>query len=140
MQKKSESPKEGPDRQNKENKPESQEKEFIVLNRQEDEAEVSKKLQNNVEANWKLAQYEYFDWKEIYKSMRVTQAIVKKGEALYQNNVISLDDVDCGYMEGRSDVIGEAYGSVGEGRTAFPMRLVFDRTSSLYAECACPEC
>lgn len=140
MQKKSESPKEGPDRQNKENKPESQEKEFIVLNRQEDEAEVSKKLQNNVEANWKLAQYEYFDWKEIYKSMRVTQAIVKKGEALYQNNVISLDDVDCGYMEGRNDVIGEAYGSVGEGRTAFPMRLVFDRTSSLYAECACPEC
>ena len=117
-----------------------EENEYIILNRQEEEAEVSERNQHLAAVNAELGKYEYFNWQEIRKSMRLTQAVVKKGQALYQNEKIVLEKVECGYREDRSDIIGDAHGSAGEGRKAFPMRIVFSRDTSLYAECACPEC
>ena len=62
-----------------------EENEYIILNRQEEEAEVSERNQHLAAVHAELGKYEYFNWQEIRKSMRLTQAVVKKGQALYLN-------------------------------------------------------
>ncbi len=118
----------------------TKEEEYIILNRQEEDPDAGEKYERNMAVNEELAKYEYFDWNEIRKSMRLTQAILKKGKELYSNKKVNIDRIECGYSEGRNDVIGEAYGSAGEGKAAFPLYIAFSRDTALFAECACPEC
>ncbi len=118
----------------------TKEEEYIILNRQEEDPDAGEKYERNMAVNEELAKYEYFDWNEIRKSMGLTQAILKKGKELYSNKKVNIDRIECGYSEGRNDVIGEAYGSAGEGKAAFPLYIAFSRDTALFAECACPEC
>lgn len=114
--------------------------EYIILNRQEEDPDTGERVGRNPAVQEELATYEYFNWNEIRKSMNLTQAITKKGMDLYRNDKVKLDKIECGYSEGRSDVIGEAYGSAGEGKLSFPLHMAFCRDTALFAECACPEC
>lgn len=116
-----------------------EEQEYIVLNRQEQEDQEQagqKRLADYTE----LARYRYFDCKAILKDMRLTQAVTKKAEALYLEKKVSLKDMETGYAEGRSEVVGEAVGEGREGKNVFPVHILFKRDSVLYAECQCAEC
>ncbi len=115
------------------------EQEYIVLNAQatEDEPEAEKRrLADYTE----LSRYQYFDCKAIRKDMRLTKAVTQKAEALCREKKITLKDVDCGYAEGRSETVGEVIGEGKEGKYTFPIHILFNRNSALYAECQCAEC
>jgi len=114
--------------------------EYIILNRQEEESAPSARPAGGSAEHLELARYQYFDCDEIRKNMRLTRAVSLKGEKLYQDRKVALQKVDSGYIEGRSEIVGEAFGSAGEGRLTFPLHMVFTRDTPLYAECGCPDC
>lgn len=115
------------------------EQEYIVLNRQEEEdsPEAGKRsLADYAE----LGRYQYFDMAAIRKTMRLTKAVAQKAEALCREGKVSLQDVQSGYAQGRSELVGEAVGEGREGKAVFPVHILFNRDSALYAECQCAEC
>ncbi len=115
------------------------EQEYIVLNRQEEEdsPEAGKRsLADYAE----LGRYQYFDMAAIRKTMRLTKAVTQKAEALCREDKVSLQDVQSGYAQGRSELVGEAVGEGREGKAVFPVHILFNRDSALYAECQCAEC
>ena len=115
------------------------EQEYIVLNRQEEEdsPEAGKRsLADYAE----LERYQYFDMAAIRKTMRLTKAVAQKAEALCREDKVSLQDVQSGYAQGRSELVGEAVGEGREGKAVFPVHILFNRDSALYAECQCAEC
>ncbi|MCR2046919.1 SNF2 family helicase [Acetatifactor muris] len=114
--------------------------EYIVLNRQEEESASSEKAERSLADYMTHSQYRYFDCDAIWKNMELTQAVIRKGEALNQENKVRLRSVESGYMSGKSETVGEAVGGGTEGKTNFPIHIVFDRDSVLFAECQCADC
>ncbi len=115
------------------------EKEYIVLNRQEEED--SPETERRRLADYaELGRYQYFDCRAIRKNMRLTKAVTQKAETLCREKKISLQEVHSGYAEGRTETVGEAAGEGREGKTTFPIHILFNRDSALYAECQCAEC
>ena len=112
--------------------------EYVVLNRQEEED--SRTGQHSLADYSRLARYQYFDCKAIRKEMRLTKAVEQKAESLCRENLISLQEVQTGYMQGHSDIVGEAIGEGKEGKNYFPVHILFNRNSALYAECQCADC
>ncbi len=117
------------------------EDEYIVLNGQE-EPEPSQETDGGRQrlAGEELATYQYFDCEAVGKSMRLTVAVMRKGNKLLEEGKVSFDHIESGYVDDRMEVICEAIGEGREGKEAFPIHLVFDRTQVLFAECGCTEC
>jgi len=113
--------------------------EYIVLNRREPESDLPERPQKSLE-NLNLDKYQYFDCDRIRNNMQITQAVMKKGRQLYQEKKVVLQKLESGYVEGRNEVVGEAFGVGEEGKNSFNIHLVFDRSEPLYAECGCPVC
>ncbi len=118
---------------------ETAEQEYVVLNRQAEEGD-SQTGQHSLAEYTRHAGYQYFDCKAIRKEMRLTNAVNQKAEALCREDKISLQEVHSGYVEGRSDMVGEAIGQGKEGKSCFPVHILFNRDSALYAECQCADC
>ena len=117
------------------------EEEYIVLNRQEEEEGTSaEEAQKSLENYTALAGYQYFDCEAIRKDMRLTKAVMQKGEKLLQEKKVVLRSAQSGYVDGRNDTVGEVIGEGREGKTTFPIHMVFTRDTMLFAECQCPEC
>jgi len=112
--------------------------EYIVLNGQEDEAEPAQ--QGRLADYEELSTYQYFDCGAIRDSMHLTNAVRMKADKLCQDNKVTLDEVESGYMNGRVETVGEAFGEGRDGKTVFPVHMVFNRNSVLFAECQCTEC
>ena len=117
----------------------SEQKEYIVLNHRE-EPEESENMRPVSAESAELAQYQYFDCREIQKNMRLTNAVKLKAQKLFQEKKVVLDSLESGYLEGKNEVVAEAFGTAEEGRKAFPLKMVFSRSNSLYADCGCPDC
>lgn len=113
--------------------------EYILLNRQEESGTEDRPGRNSPDYE-EMAKYQYFDCVAIENSMRITSAVKRKARNLLQEKKIMLRDVDSGYMEGVRETVGEAFGEGTEGKSRFPVHLVFTRTEVLYAECQCVEC
>lgn len=118
----------------------NQEQEYIVLNRQEEEAAAEEAPVRRLADYASLAKYQYFDTDILRKDMRMTKAIRQKGEKLYQEKKVRLNSLESGYVEDRNEVIAEAVGEGSEGRISFPVHIVFNRESVLFSECQCAEC
>ncbi len=116
------------------------EREYIVLNVREEENAVNEQAERSLADYVALAKYQYFDCKAIRNSMGLTRIVTRKGEALYNEKKVRLRGVDSGYMNGVSETVGEAVGGGTEGKTNFPIHMVFDRSSVIFAECQCAEC
>lgn len=116
------------------------EQEYIILNRQEEDDSASEESVRKLAGYNALGKYQYFNADILQKSMRLTQAITQKGEKLCQEKKIRLDTLDCGYVEGRNELIAEAVGEGRENRSSFPIHIVFNREEVLYSECQCSEC
>lgn len=119
--------------------PEDKAQEYIVLNRQEEEEDSSGRKRRLSDFT-NLDRYQYFDSEKIRKDMGLTKAVIQKGEALYREKKVRLRSVESGYMNGNSETVGEAVGGGTEGKTNFPIHMVFDRDSVIFAECQCAEC
>lgn len=117
-----------------------EEQEYIVLNQQEDENDSSGKAQRSLADYMAHPQYQYFDCDAIWKDMGLTQAVIRKGEALNREKKVRLRGVESGYMNGKNETVGEAVGGGTEGKSNFPIHVVFDRDSVLFAECQCADC
>ncbi len=115
-------------------------KEYIVLNRQEEDPAEGDEPEGRRPGYWEPAKYQYFSTGAMRKDMRLTKAITQKGEKLREEGKVSLTRIDSGYVDGRNDLIAEAIGTGREGRTEFPVHMVFNRDSVLYSECQCVEC
>lgn len=115
------------------------EQEYIVLNRQEEE-DTPEAGKRSLADYAELGRYQYFDMAAIRKTMRLTKAVAQKAEALCREGKVSLQDVQSGYAQGRSELVGEAVGEGREGKAVFPVHILFNRDSALYAECQCAEC
>lgn len=119
-------------------------REYIILNRQEEEetgeADSSEKLRDGMADYGDLAAYRYFNCGEIEKSMNLTSAIRQKAGKILKEGKAVLHQVESGYMDGRSEMVGEAFGEGKDGKAAFPMHMVFTRNTLLFAECQCSEC
>ncbi len=114
--------------------------EYIVLNRQEEEPSEEEKPGRGTMDYAQLASYQYFNCDAIRKSMRLTTAIERKADKLIQEKKLVLRGVESGYMEGRRETVGEAFGEGTEGKARFPVHMVFIRDDILFAECQCMEC
>lgn len=115
------------------------ETEYIVLNRAEDAEEQETGIKNT-ENQQKLSQYRYFDCEAVQKSMNLTVAELKKAKKVQDQKLVALTDIDAGYADELDTMICEAFGEATEGRNVFPVHMVFDRNKILYAECSCSEC
>ncbi|MCI9336600.1 MAG: DEAD/DEAH box helicase family protein [Lachnospiraceae bacterium] len=114
-----------------------EEQEYIVLNRQDgEESGEAGQFADLAE----LGRYRYFDSKAIRKSMRLTQAVTQKAEVLRREKKVSFTEAQCGYTDGRDELVCEAVGEGREGKSVFFVRMVFNRNSILFANCECAEC
>lgn len=113
--------------------------EYIVLNRQEEAGEQEKNPHRakNYES---LSEYQYFDFDAIKKSMHLTEQQVRKSEELLDKKLVSITGTDSGFGDESSNMLVEVVGEGQQGRNTFPLQLVFDRKSVLYAECSCSAC
>ena len=103
-----------------------QSKEYIVLNRQEDEGsenEIGKIWADYSELDW----YQYFDGEAVRKSMHLLQSISHSGEELLKKGMVQLREVGTGYTDGQTEMIAEAFGVGREGKKEFPLHLVFSQ-------------
>ncbi len=116
------------------------EREYIVLNRQEEESDTAPKPRPVSADDMDIVRYQYFDYEEIRKKMRLTSAIIKKAEKLCQDKKVELQKIERGYVEGRNEMVCEVFGTGGEGKLSFPLHMAFERERILFAECACPVC
>lgn len=114
--------------------------EFIVLNRREEETAGENASGGRTLDYEELARYQYFNCDAIEKSMRITSAVTRRAEKLLQDNKVSLRSVESGYMEGRKETVGEAFGEGTDGKMKFPLHMVFTRQEIIFAECQCTEC
>lgn len=112
--------------------------EYIVLN-QEDSSGAEKPREGTMDYA-ELAKYQYFDCNAIRKSMRLTDAVERKADMLLREKKVTLREVESGYMQGRLETVGEAFGEGVDGRNRFPVHMVFARRELLFAECQCGEC
>lgn len=117
----------------------NQSREYIVLNRQEDEGS-----ENEIGKIWadysELDRYQYFDGEAVRKSMHLLQSISHSGEELLKKGMVQLREVGTGYTDGQTEMIAEAFGVGREGKKEFPLHLVFSRNKILFAECSCSHC
>ncbi len=127
-------------REIKEERENSGEQEYVVLNRQEEDMQQPEKDAHTLEDFISRGKYQYFDVKAIRKDMHLTKAVLQKGEKLYQDKKVRLDQLESGYVDGRNEPVAEAVGEGFDGRTSFPVHIVFDRGSVLFSECQCAEC
>lgn len=114
------------------------ENEYIILNRREDAEEQEEK--SNGDKYLQLAQYQYFDFEAIRKSMHLTEAKIRKSKAVINQNLITIKNVDSGFCDETDGMTGEAEGVGQQGKNIFPVHIAFDRNEVLYAECGCDEC
>ena len=112
--------------------------EYVVLNRREEEGEETG--QRGLEVYEELARYQYFDCQAIGRSMRLTSAVQRKVATVLRDQNVILREVESGYMEGRMETVGEAFGEGREGKLTFPLHMVFTREKVLFAECQCSQC
>lgn len=112
--------------------------EYIVLNRQD--TDIVEGQEHTLAEYMALPRQQYFDCDSILKSMRLTQAVTRKGERLCRENKIRLDKVVSGFVDGKDETVGEAIGEGIDGRNSFRISILFDRESALHADCQCPEC
>lgn len=122
------------------------EDEYIILNRQEEE-ETQEELTVQEEAlpvkkvnPEQLEKYRYFDCEAIRRNMRLTKAVLQKGQKLCQEQKIRFEDVVSGFTEEVDEMMVVASGEGREGNSRFPIQLGFSRTQVLFGECQCSEC
>ncbi len=113
--------------------------EYIVLNYQEIDSEEEQRGKRLADYET-LSKYQYFDAEAIRDSMRLTNVVGMRAQKLCEEQKIELNEVESGYMDGRLETVGEAFGEGKEGRNVFPVHMVFNRNSVLFAECQCTEC
>lgn len=113
------------------------EQEYMILNQQEEipEQEIDPKKR---ERQLSLSGYQYFDFEAIRRSMNVTTAALRKAEALKEK--LTITEKQSGFGDGLDSVVGEVFGEAREGRSTFPVHMVFARDRVLFAECECAEC
>ena len=114
------------------------ENEYIVLNRQEDAEEQEEKP--NGDKYLQLAQYQYFDFEAIQKSMRLTEAKMRKAKDVINQNLILVKEANSGFCDVTVEIMVEADGAGRQWKESFLIHIVFDRCKVLYAECGCSEC
>ena len=117
----------------------TEEKEYIVLNRAEDAEEQETGVRREG-SQLELSGYRYFDCEAVQKSMHVTTAEMKKAKRILDQKLVTCTDIDAGYGDGADGMVCEAFGDATEGRNVFPVHMVFDRNKILFAECNCSEC
>ena len=118
----------------------SGEEEYVILNQQEEEEQLPERGLHSLEEYIARGSYRYFDMKAIRRGLRLTKAILQKGEKVCQEGNVRICSLESGYVEDRNELIAEAVGEGTEGRTVFPVHVVFDRNSVLFTECQCLEC
>ncbi len=113
------------------------EQEYRILNQQEEipEKEIDPKKR---ERQLSLSGYQYFDFEAIRRSMNVTTAALRKAEALKEK--LTITEKQSGFGDGLDSTVGEVFGEAREGRSTFPVHMVFARDRVLFAECECAEC
>lgn len=117
----------------------TEEKEYIVLNRTEDAEEQETGVRREG-SQLELSGYRYFDCEAVQKSMHVTTAEMKKAKRILDQKLVTCTDIDAGYSDGADGMVCEVFGDATEGRNVFPVHMVFDRNKILFAECNCSEC
>ena len=117
----------------------TEEMEYIVLNRAEDAEEQEAGIKNT-ENQQKLSQYRYFDCEAVQKSMYFTMAEMKKAKRVLDQKQVTCTELDAGYADEVNEMVCEAFGEATEGKTAFSVHMVFDKNKILFAECGCAEC
>ena len=118
----------------------SQEEEYIVLNRQEDEGESEDETAKKWADYSELERYQYFDCKAVRRSMHLLQAVSHSAEELVQKKMVQIRDLNTGYTDRLDEMIAEVFGDGREGKREFPLHIVFTRDKVLYAECGCSHC
>ncbi len=113
--------------------------EYIVLNRPEEPVEAGMVLQGHGNME-ELSQYQYFDYKAIRKSMRLTETKIRRSQELLAKNLVEFQQVDAGYLDNQNSMVAEAIGEGREGKNSFRIHLIFSRREMLYGECECSEC
>lgn len=138
------------DRQN--NIPENED-EYIILNRQEElngnprDENLSRErglLREGTasarEAVELLQGYQYHDMEAILKSMRLTRAVTENAKRLCEKKAVKITAVESGFSAEGNASLTRIAGEGLEGRSVFPMELVFSRDSVEYGECQCSQC
>ena len=118
----------------------SRDREYIVLNRQEDEGESESGTAKKWADYSQLEQYQYFDCKAVLRSMHLLQAVSHSAEELVQRKMVQIRDLDTGYTDRYNEMIAEVSGNGREGKREFPLHIVFTRDQVLHAECGCSHC
>lgn len=112
---------------------------YIILNPQEENAAEGDKPQEAKKYE-DLSGYQYFDFDKIQKSMRLTEAQTRRSREVLDKNLVSFTEADSGFVNDVDGMVMEAVGEGIQGKSSFPIRIGFDRTRMLYAECSCSAC
>ncbi|MCH5341258.1 MAG: SNF2 helicase associated domain-containing protein [Acetatifactor sp.] len=115
-------------------------REYIVLNRQEDETPSESEIGKMRTDYSELDRYQYFDGEAVRKSMHLLHSISRNGEELLNRGMVRLRNLETGYTDSHTEMIAEAFGDGREGKKEFPLHIVFNRNKVLYAECNCSHC
>ena len=110
------------------------ETEYIVLNRQEEPEKEMMRPKNYLEP------YPYFSIDSVKKSMHLTEQKLKKSEKLLAQGAVRLEQINSGYCDESPNVVLEVRGEGQRGKSSFSMRILFDRTEMVYADCGCDDC
>ncbi len=82
-------------------------------------------------------QYSYFDKVKIKESLHLPIDSMRKGQALFGGNKITLKNIDTGFFQGWNERLGIIEGDVADGRMSYPVRIVFARDKAVSAYCCC---
>ncbi|MCI8939937.1 MAG: DEAD/DEAH box helicase family protein [Dorea sp.] len=84
--------------------------------------------------------YSYFNFDEIWKSVKFSKKALEKGKALLKHNSIELGGVSPGYLSDEEEQVAIAEGTGAENKWKFPVEIIFSRTEVLHVVCHCREC
>ncbi|MDY3920360.1 MAG: SNF2 helicase associated domain-containing protein [Candidatus Limivivens sp.] len=98
------------------------------------EAENGSKVLRNLE------DYRYFDGGRIRRSVEIPKEAVREGERLYRQGGLEMRQIISGFVGRESERRGQMNAVGKEGKTEFPICIVFSRKEVLRFDCGCRKC
>jgi len=90
-----------------------------------------------------LEKYSYFKGNRIKHSMKIPEHIFREGEKLLEQGKIAIKEISGGYggyFRYSDEITGHVNATGRSGKEEFPIRITFDRTKVIGAECGCSKC